>query len=165
MQSESYLVNNLIIDQLATHLPDSICHTIFDEFLVEQNYLTELTRTIQEQSLNYLGFEAKVKVHGASITCIEEGLEIETKEYAPSNTNDPEPSIDVCKGVHLEAGWKQESEYEIPSPTNKVRLLEAGKISLEQYVQIPDPEIEVIEPTFGANNQSESILSNPYEWF
>jgi hypothetical protein len=61
-RSEAYLVNNLVIDRLASEYPESVCYTIFDGFMVEGAYKDVLLDLIREESLKYFGFEARVKV-------------------------------------------------------------------------------------------------------
>lgn len=63
MQSESYLINNLIISEFATTYPDSICYTVFDGFLLEENYLNVLLQIIDENGKDYLGFDPKYKIN------------------------------------------------------------------------------------------------------
>jgi hypothetical protein len=81
MQSESFLVNDLIMNEVANKHPDTICYGIFDGFLVEQKYSDTLIEIINQKGKEYLKFIPKIKVSSDALapsvtpkrkTCTEE---------------------------------------------------------------------------------------------
>jgi hypothetical protein len=64
MKSESYLINELIVDALAKDHPDSICYTVFDGILIEPKHVDTLTSIINQKGLEYFKFRPIIKTTG-----------------------------------------------------------------------------------------------------
>lgn len=60
MKSESHLINDIIINELAMRFPDSISFTIFDGILIEDQYLNTLCEIIN--STSFFGFKPKYRI-------------------------------------------------------------------------------------------------------
>lgn len=60
MKSESHLINDIIINELAMRFPDSMSFTIFDGILIENQYLNTLCEIIN--STSFFGFKPKYRI-------------------------------------------------------------------------------------------------------
>ena len=65
MKSESYLINNILLNELlllSQHHPIE-CYTVFDAMLIDQDNSNNLMNVLNEQGKTYLGFQPKVKIN------------------------------------------------------------------------------------------------------
>lgn len=62
MKLESYLINNLVYNEITTKHPDAIVYTIFDGIMIERKYGDELKEIMERRGLELIGIEMNVSM-------------------------------------------------------------------------------------------------------
>lgn len=131
MKSESYLVNNLIINNLSTNHPNSICYGIFDGLVIEPKYVDELKQIVKDNGNSYLGFTPKIKIEAITDHILgDEQIPLEKEIVEPQALEPPviETSTDKDKTV----------EQLLAEGITPSQLIGAGKITINQYLLMDD---------------------------
>ncbi|MFN8313945.1 MAG: hypothetical protein U0289_14155 [Cyclobacteriaceae bacterium] len=158
LTSEARLINEIIIGRLAKEFPDSTAYTVFDSILIDEDHVDLLFRIMTEESEKYFGFacqlemkendvESKLKRRAGRMGSIKPRREIvkysQTIDDCKKGLEDFGEYVKAYLG-DLSGARKDDSEtkvYEhdsVATPENKLRLLQAGKITMVQYCQIKD---------------------------
>lgn len=60
MESEGYLVNEIIVNRIIREYPECVLYTVFDSIIVAQAYSNQVHDVMIQESINYLGYRPKI---------------------------------------------------------------------------------------------------------